>query len=108
VRVASLPARRSPPRPRRAAETRRQREHIMTIGNTSNSTGNGGTAEIYVAQKNAMLARLKSLITSYREENPFSMHPATEREWERTLEAAEEAAFVTGASEEEIETTKYG
>ena len=49
------------------------------------------------------LARYRSLTVSYQEENPFSMHPLTAREWERTLERAAEDAIEAGATYEDFQ-----
>ena len=56
-----------------------------------------------MADKDQLLARLRSLSIRYQEENPFSMHPLTAREWEGTLDHAAEDAENAGASKDEVE-----
>ena len=49
------------------------------------------------------LAKLARFAVSYEEENPFAMHPATERDWEDAFEEAREDVQEAGATEEEVE-----
>lgn len=56
-----------------------------------------------MSDKAKALATLARLTISYAEENPFAMHPATEREWEHVLEQATENAQDAGATEAEID-----
>lgn len=56
-----------------------------------------------MADKDRALARLRTLSFIHWEENPFSMHPLTAREWDDAIEQAVEDAADAGATEDEIE-----
>ena len=59
-----------------------------------------------MTNKAMALAKLARLTRDYVTENPFSMHPLTSHEWERTLEQAVDDAYGAGAEQDEIEAVR--
>ena len=59
-----------------------------------------------MTDKARALANLARLTREYVTENPFSMHPLTAREWDRTLEQAVDDAYGSGAEQDEIEAVR--
>ena len=56
-----------------------------------------------ISPKIVALRRITRLTAQYEAENSFSMHPVSEKEWERILEAAYDDAADCGATPSEID-----